>query len=66
MNKAIIENNHDKGWWLKNSDSFEIVQSNYNSLKTVTFHFNFKWDRNSVNDMDVAIFKVKPRKNESV
>jgi hypothetical protein len=59
--KMKIKNDNACEFYLRNYWEFEIVQSNYFD-DSIAFYTNSKWDRETLTDNDVAIFKVKPKK----
>jgi len=58
-----INNDNAGDFYLRNYWEFEIVQSNYSENQTA-FYINSKWEREKLTDYDVAIFKVKPKKQQ--
>ena len=58
-----IKNDNAGEFYLRNYWEFEIVQSNYSEDFTA-FYINSKWEREKLTDNDVAIFKVKPKKQK--
>lgn len=62
--EMTIKNVNAGEFYLRNYPEFEIVQSNYFD-DNITFYINSKWEREKLTDYDVAIFKVKPKKQSN-